>query len=546
MKTNGLPRLVVLAVILRVSGLAVVGYNAFRKDVLAMQAASQEDITWTSFQLEQELGRFRDALNQFQIDGTGVDAAEVNTRFDILWSRIAVFQQGRVGERLAHYDRETVIVPRLFDEMKSVDRRIVNLQDSDKAEAAQLVLDFAPFTDELREFSRFVTLGEETRGREIREQLQAGVNRTLLLGGLATAIALSSLAYINRESMRFRRLATANRKLADVAEKASRAKSQFLTMMSHELRTPMNGVLGLLALSKQGAVQKNQLHLIEQAEQSGRQMVGLLADILDFSALHSDDLHLEIKPFELAHLAHAVHEQFTPLAKREGITFDVSVNPDCPSRYQGDFRRLRQTFSHLAQYVVETAGVRDAEMEFSCNNNALIVKLSFDYLSQGGEWTPDLILGGDRRDDHSFASDALGPAIARGFIEAMNGTLLVDNPVGERIQVIARVPIEEFMVTALNVAVITSSEAMAAICRAALSSNDVNFLQTGDPAAAHFVLIEAGNITEEGFLKRARTNHPSALIVGLGSPINLEAFDFSIKLPLDFQELRGIVARQSA
>ena len=546
MKKNGLPRLVVLAVILGVSGLAVLGYNAFRKDVLAMQAASQEDITWTSFQLEQELGRFRDALNQFQIDGTGVDASTVNTRFDILWSRIAVFQQGRVGERLAQYDRETLIVPRLFSQMKSVDRRIVNLQDSDKADAALLVLEFAPYADELREFSRFVTLGEETRGREIREQLQAGVNRTLLLGGLAIAIALFSLAYINRESMRFRRLASANRKLADVAEKASRAKSQFLTMMSHELRTPMNGVLGLLALSKQGAVQKNQLHLIEQAEQSGRQMVGLLADILDFSALHSDELHLENKPFELTHLAHAVREQFTPLAKREGISFDVSVNQNCPPRYQGDFRRLRQAFSHLAQYVVETAGVRDAEMEFSCNNSALVVKLSFDYLSHGGEWTPDLILGGDRRDDRAFASDALGPAIARGFIEAMNGTLLVDNPVGERIQVIARIPIEEFVVTALSVAVITSSEAMAAICRAALSTSDIDFLQKDDPTEAHIVLVEAGNITEGNFLVRARKNHPNALIVGLGTPINPDAFDFSVKLPLDFHELREIVALRTA
>ena len=83
MKVIGLPRLVVLAVFLAASGLAIVGYNAFRKDVAAMQAASLEDITWASYQLEQELSRFREALIQFQIEGSDVDAAAVNDRFHL-------------------------------------------------------------------------------------------------------------------------------------------------------------------------------------------------------------------------------------------------------------------------------------------------------------------------------------------------------------------------------------------------------------------------------------------------------------------------------
>lgn len=340
MKVVGLPRLVVLAVFFAAIGLAVAGYNAFRKDVAAMQAASLEDITWASYQLEQEFGRFRESLLQFQIAGSDADADDVNARFDILWSRIAIFQQGGIGERLSQYDRETLVVPRLFDEMKAVDRRVVGLENNDYAEAASLLSVFTPFIDELRVFSRQITLGEELRGREIREQLNSGVSRTLLLSGLAIAIALASLAYINRESMRFKRLADVNRRLADAAEAASEAKSKFLTMMSHELRTPMNGVLGLLALSKQGAAKQSQVRLIEQAEQSGQQMVELLADILDFSALNSNELKLDKKPFEIEHLATAVREQFAPLAKRHGIAFRVSVSEGCPRHLQGDFRRF--------------------------------------------------------------------------------------------------------------------------------------------------------------------------------------------------------------
>jgi len=545
-KVSGLPRLVVLAVFFAAIGLASIGYKAFRNDVAAMQAASLEDITWVSYQLEQEMSRFRESLLQFQIEETGVNAREVNKRFDILWSRIAVFQQGGIGERLSGYDRETMIVSRLFGEMKTVDRRIVGLEEGNTAEAALLLLVFSPFTDQLRSFSRKVTLGEEIRGREIREQLQSGVNRTLLLSGLAIVIALASLTYINRESMRYKRLAETNLKLADVADKASRAKSKFLTMMSHELRTPMNGVLGLLALSKQSAVQQSQVRLIEQAEQSGQQMVDLLADILDFSALHADDVHLDIKPFEVDHLAIAVREQFAPLAKRKGVAFTVSVTESCPRHLQGDFRRLRQAFSHLAQYIVETAGVRDADMEFCYDDKDLLVRLSFDYLSDGGEWTPDLILGEEHRGTESFTTDALGPAIARGFVEEMRGSLRVDNPVGERIVVIVSIPVEEFVATALNVEVLSSTDAMAAICRAALVGSDVKFLEGGDNIPVHIVLIEAGNASENNFLEHAREYFPSALKIALGAPVDREAFDFSVNLPLNFHEIRDIVAKQVA
>jgi len=545
-RMRGLPRLAVLAIFLAVTGLAVVGYNAFRKDVAAMQAASLEDITWASYQLEQELSRFREALLQFQIEGAGGDVAAVNNRFDILWSRIAVFNQGGIGGRLSEYDRETQIIPRLFADMKVVDRRVVELAQNDKAEAAALLEVFSPYADELRIFSRKVTLGEELKGREIREQLQSGVDRTLLWGGLAIVIALASLAYITRESIRFKRLAATNLKLADVAEKASRAKSSFLTMMSHELRTPMNGVLGLLALSKQGAVQSSQLRLIEQAEQSGQQMVDLLADILDFSALYSDDLELETEPFEVEHLATAVREQFTPLAKWEGGAFSFSVRPGCPRYLQGDFRRLRQAFSHLAQYVAETAGVRDAKMEFSCDSNTLLVNLSFEYSSEGGEWTPDLILGEQDRGGESFSTDALGPAIARGFIEVMQGNLRVDNNADGRIAVRISVPVEGFVPTAINIAVLSSTDTLAAICRAALAGADVNFVQEGDVDPVHVVLIEAGNTTESTFLSRARKDYSQAILVALGVPIEKNSFDFMVNLPLDFHEIRDVVRKRVA
>ncbi len=546
MKRLGLPSLVLLVVFLGISGFAAIGVYTFKQDVASMRSASQEDISWTATQLELELARFREALLSFQIEGSGVGAAEVNTRFDILWSRVALFREGRVGERLAVYESQSNVVTNLFDRMKEVDREVVGLTTDDRAKAAGIFARFDEFPPLLSRLSREVTLGEETRGREIRESLEAGVNRTLILFGLATAVALFAVAYINRESLKYKRLARLNRQLANAAESASLAKSQFLTMMSHELRTPMNGVLGLLALTKQNETQPRQRNLIQQAEQSAQQMVALLADILDFSALQADDIELDSRPFEIRHLAKAVGDRFAPMARREGVDFDVEVASDCPARVRADFRRLRQAFSHLTQYIVETAGTRRAFVEFACSDDCLTMTLTFEYASEGGEWDADLILGAENRGADKFATDALGPAIARGLVEKMNGSIRVHNPGGNRISVEARIPVELFDVSTLNVEIYASSEAMGAICRAALKGDNIAFCSNEDTCEVHIVLIESGNGSENDYLNDANRRHPNALFVALGRPVNSESFDFIIDLPLDFQELRQIVYRQIA
>jgi hypothetical protein len=128
----------------------------------------------------------------------------------------------------------------------------------------------------------------------------------------------------------------------------------------------------------------------------------------------------------------------------------------------------------------------------------------------------------------------------------MHGSLRVDNPVGERIAVIVSIPVEEFVATALNVEVLSSTDAMAAICRAALVGVDVNFVQEGDESPVHIVLIEAGSAAENEFLSHAREEFPTALLIALGAPVDKDAFDITVNLPLNFHELRDIVGERVA
>lgn len=535
MNTGRNVNLAFFAVILVIAGFAGHGFRTFQNELRLMDEVTVEDIVWTSTQLELELSRFRQSLMSFQLVEMDVDAADVNERFDILWSRVAVFKQGNVGRRLGSYGDEYNVVESLFDDMKLIDRRIVNLADWDIEEGREIRAIFSKYTGPMRQLTRTVTLGEELRNSEIRQALSSGVNRTMILAGVATGLALLGLLYLYRQSIRFQKLAEVNRKLASISQKASRAKSNFLTMMSHELRTPMNGVLGMLAVVRQREEVPEQVELIATAEDSAKKLLHLLSDIFDFSALQSEDVSIKSKPFEIAELAQSIEH-----------SVDVRISETCPKVLMGDIKRLSQAFNHLAQYVVDTAGVQSASIEFAHDGYDLLTSLSFAYSEEGGVWAPDLILGNEDRDGDKFATDALGPAIARGLIEMMDGNVGLSDATKNTVSILTSVPAQVFQVDKICVDVVTSSDALDTICRAAIKDDKIHIREDSDSREVHMSLIESGDSNEIDYVKTVSDDYPSALLVALGKPLNPEAFDISMELPLDYQELREIILQKVA
>ncbi len=539
--TRGLAAVALLGLMV----LAILGFRAQEKNMQSLRVQSQEIIYWSTSQGEAELGRFLAALGRFALGEPDVTAKQVNKRFDILWSRIELFRQGDVGRRIRIYDTELGIIAELRALLLKHEKVIVNISHDDPTELHREILaDFTAAGKRLRTLSILTLGGEEKRLDGARDDVRSSARLTWIFSMSALVLSLLLIGIMLIETRRYRRMAEESAELAARAEAANRAKSRFLTMMSHELRTPMNGVLGLLALVRQTALNERQLRLIDQADRSGRQMSALLGDILDFSDLQSETLVMEREMFELRSLAQAVEEMFGPIVQREGVKFALEIDSDAPRWVVGDLMRLRQVLGHFVTFLVEVVGSKDVRLTIARAESG--VAFDIDVAVQGSDqpgWQPEAMFGRASARYGDFASDSLGPMIARGLVSLMGGSVTLRRPVADRATLTISVPLELIDGAADCVRIEAESVTVQAVLAALLRKSARG---VWEPGAANqkvtAVLMEAGGEEETVRAARLRSAHPAARLVAVGAPRSAGLFDAVCPQPVTAEALAAAMS----
>jgi len=143
---------------------------------------------------------------------------------------------------------------------------------------------------------------------------------------------------------------------AQVADRASRMKSEFLAVMSHEIRTPLNGVLGMLDHLLAGELSAQQRGCAATAQKSGKALLGVVNDILDFSKVEAGKLELEHIDFSLRRSVADAIELVALPASEKGLAINLELAPGLPEMLRGDPSRIRQVLvNFLANAVKFTA-----------------------------------------------------------------------------------------------------------------------------------------------------------------------------------------------
>jgi signal transduction histidine kinase/CheY-like chemotaxis protein len=139
----------------------------------------------------------------------------------------------------------------------------------------------------------------------------------------------------------------------DLAEQASRAKSQFLANMSHEVRTPLNAIMGLTDLLLESPINDEQRRWLELTDRCSRALLSLLNDVLDFSRIEAGKLTIESIVFDLGGELADIAATYAQQAQVKGVHMAQSIAPALRCSVLGDPLRVRQVLGNLLANAVK-------------------------------------------------------------------------------------------------------------------------------------------------------------------------------------------------